>query len=153
MKTVCCYPMKLQPWLMQPGRSSGLQTTSILVIAPTEGKVPIEWDKLNISYSGSLHRTTLDQRMDRKWFLSEEDDDPWNPGAGQRCKLKVHWCHLTPAPGGDAVDARLATLMPLTPAPKRDVGGSVHRSEVYGRRLYLVNKVIGLYFGQKRIFY
>ena len=44
----------------------------------------------------------------------------------------------TPAPGGDAVDARLATLMPLTPAPKRDVGGSVHRSEVYVRRLYLV---------------
>ena len=44
----------------------------------------------------------------------------------------------TPAPGGDTVDARLATLMPLTPAPKRNVGGSVYRSEVYGRRLYLV---------------
>ena len=43
----------------------------------------------------------------------------------------------------DAVDARLATLMPLTPAPKRDVGGSVHRSEVYGRRLYLVILVVG----------
>ena len=43
----------------------------------------------------------------------------------------ISWNKL-PAPGGDAVDARLATLMPLTPAPKRDVGGSVHRSEVYG---------------------
>ena len=45
---------------------------------------------------------------------------------------------FTPAPGGGAVDARLATLMPLTPASKRDVGGSLHRSEVYERRLYLV---------------
>ena len=42
------------------------------------------------------------------------------------------------SPGGGAVDARLVTLMPLTTATKRDVGGSVHRSEVYGKRLYLV---------------
>ena len=60
------------------------------------------------------------------------------PGGGAvDARLATLMPLTTPAPGGGAVDARLATLMPLTPAPKRDVGGSVHRSEVYGRRLYL----------------
>ena len=40
-------------------------------------------------------------------------------------KNMLHPHPLTHAPCGDAVDTRLATLMPLTPAPKQDVGGSV----------------------------
>ena len=59
-------------------------------------------------------------------------------GDAVHARLATLMLITTPAPGGDAVHARLATLMPLTPASKRDVGGSVYRSEVYGRRLYLV---------------
>ena len=94
------------------------------------------------------------------------------PGGGAvDARLATLMPLTTPAPGGDAVDDRLATLRQLTPAPgggaeesqkhllrgqlgelgcqkyllgeqleryRRDVGESVHRSEVYGRQLYLV---------------
>ena len=42
---------------------------------------------------------------------------------------------LTPAPGAGAVDARLATLMPLTPAP----GGGAVESHSWTAKYYLIH--------------
>ena len=139
---------------MQLSSSSGSEFFH-LIIAPY--RVLYYSTKYYFSYRGStLHCPWISGWI--SWFLSEEDDDPWNPGAGQsylhNClrhpsymfNLKaamVPWTHLiflmdlhcmvsfpyesflslTHAPCGDAVDTTLPTLMPLTPAPKRDVGG------------------------------